>query len=310
MPRMPPWLETTTIRPRPAARIDGSSAWVSRTGPNRFVRNSRSHVSDGMSSADPTAAIPALWTRTSGAPTACSIALAAATIDDGSSRSSRTPTRRRSSAAAPVAARRRSRPTSGERIAATTRHPSSYRWVADARPSPRDAPVMTTLRTSCTAGPTIPIFLHRVRARAPVRLSAHPGVPVALEEWAGLPLSLIESVRVVDLGFGKRIRAGDGCCELRRADRGEAGAVHEIGDVQDGEHHQERAECRAVGEPTKSLDQLLGLCASRVVPIAEDACGNHHHRDERGLPDQRELEGRSGIERAPRYHLRVDVQAV
>jgi hypothetical protein len=121
---MPPWLDTTTIRPRPAARIDGSSALVSRTGPYRFVPNSRSQTSNGISSTHPTAAIPALCTSASGAPTASSMALAAVVIDAGSSRSSRTPTRRGSSAAAPVASRKRSSPTSGERIAPTTRHPS------------------------------------------------------------------------------------------------------------------------------------------------------------------------------------------
>src|SRR5262245_43526385 len=129
------------------------------------------------------------------------MALAAATIDDGSSRSSRTPTRRGSPAAAPVAARRRASPASGERMAPTTRHPSLYSWVADARPSPRDAPVITTLRGSrVIVAPAMCIRSHRVHGRASVRLSRHPAVPVPLEVGAGLPLSLVESLGVVDLG--------------------------------------------------------------------------------------------------------------
>src|SRR5262245_3280366 len=309
MPRMPPWLDMTTIRPRPAVRIDGSSSLVSRIGPNRFVRNSCSHTSNGISSTHPTAAIPALCTSASGAPTASSIALAAAVIDAGSSRSSLTPTKRGSSAAAPVAARKRSSPASGERIAPTTRHPSVYRWVADARPSPRDAPVMTTLRGSRTiGGPTVSIRLHRVHGRTSIRLRGHPAVPVPLEIRTGLPLFLIESLRVVDLGFWIRPRAGDGGRQFRRTDGAEAGTINEVGEVQYDSHHQERGEGGPGAEPRQPPRELLGLRASRIVPIAEDAGGNHHYGDQRGLPDERELEGRSSENRAPRYHLRVDVQ--
>src|SRR5262249_23452694 len=300
MPRIPPWLDMTTIRPRPAARMDGSSSLVSRTGPNTFVRNSCSHTSNGISSTHPTAAIPALCTRASGAPTAASMALPAAVIDAGSSRSSPTPTRRGSSAAAPVAARRRSSPTSGERIAPTTRHPSLYRWGADARPSPRDAPVMTTLRGSrAIVAPAVSIRLDRVHGRTSVRLPGHPAVPVPLEIWTGLALSLVEPLGIVDLGFRIRPGTGDGGRELRRTDGSEAGAIHEIGDVQDAGHHHERGEGGAGAEQRQPLGQLLGLRAARVVPIAEDACGNHHHGDQRGLPDERKLEGRSGKNRAP-----------
>src|SRR5262245_8525920 len=271
MPRIPPWLDTTTIRPRPAARMDGSSSLVSRTGPNRFVRNSRSQTSNGISSTHPTAAIPALCTSALGAPTASSMALAAAVIDDGSSRSSRTPIKRESSASAPVAARRRSSPTTGERIAPTTRHPCLYRRVADARPSPRDAPVMTTLRGSrIVVGPAGSISLHRIHGRTSVRLSGHPAVPVPLEERTGLPLSLEESLGVVDLGFWIRPRAGDGGRQLRRADGGEAGTVYEVLHVQDAGHHQERGESRAGAKPAQPLSQLLGLGSSGVVPVAED----------------------------------------
>jgi len=125
MPAMPPALDNTTIRPRPAARIEGSSAFVSATGPKRFVEKIRSHTLIGTSSTVPAAAIPALCTSTSGAPIRCWTAVAAAAIDSASSRSSRTASNRGSSAAAPVAARRRSSPVSGERIPPTTRHPSA-----------------------------------------------------------------------------------------------------------------------------------------------------------------------------------------
>ena len=53
----------------PAARIDGSSAFVSRTGPNRLVEKICCHTSTGISSTLPTAATPALCTRPSGEPT-------------------------------------------------------------------------------------------------------------------------------------------------------------------------------------------------------------------------------------------------
>src|SRR4029453_4310784 len=221
-------------------RMEGNSALVRATGPKRFVEKICSHTLTGTSSTQPAAAIPALCTRTSGAPTCSWTALAAAAIDSGSSRSSRTPSNRGSSWPAPAATRRRSSPASGERIAPTTRHPSLYRWAADARPRPRAAPVIAAPRGSCTAGSTTSTVLRWLHVRTSRRLAAHPGVPVSLEEWARLTPSLIESVGVVDLGFRERPRAGDGGSELRRADGGEAGAIHEIGEVQCPCHPQNR----------------------------------------------------------------------
>ena len=192
----------------------------------------------------------------------------------------------------------------------TTRHPSPYRCAADARPSPRDAPVMTTLRGSCIAvGPAVSIVLHRIDGRAAVRLRGHPAVPVALEVRARLPRSLVEALRVVDLRFGIRPRAGDRGREPRRADRGEAGAVRRS-TRRSGSRTSPGTWRAPAGSRNQRnlLRQLLGLRASGVVAVAEDACGNHHRGDERRLPDQRELEGRSGEERAPRNHLRVDVE--
>src|SRR5262249_14234054 len=149
---------------------------------------------------------------------------------------------------------KRSSPASGERIAPTTRQPSLYRCVADARPSPRDAPVITTLRGSgIVVGLAVSVRLHWVHGRTSARLSGHPAVPVPLEVWARLPFSLVEPLGVVDLGFGIRPGAGDGGCTRRRADRGEAGAIEEIGDVQDARHHQERGEGGAGAEPRQPL---------------------------------------------------------
>jgi len=99
---------------------------------------------------------------------------------------------------------------------------------------------------------------------------------MTLEVWAGLPLSLIESIGVVDLGFRKRPWAGDGGSELPRARREESSAVEEIGDIQYGKHYQEHAEGRACTEHPQPLGQLLRLRTSRIVPIQEDGCGNHH----------------------------------
>src|SRR5262245_44166547 len=98
---------------------------------------------------------------------------------------------------------------------------------------------MTTLRGSGTAGPAASAVRRRVHLRAPGRLGAHPAVPESLEERTGMPLLLVEAVRVVDLRLGERPRTGDGGRELRGADRGEARAVAEVRDVQDREHHQE-----------------------------------------------------------------------
>ena len=58
MPRTPPWLDTTTIRPRPAARMDGNSALVSAIGPKRLVekiccQTAVGHVLDGSDGGDP-----------------------------------------------------------------------------------------------------------------------------------------------------------------------------------------------------------------------------------------------------------------
>src|SRR5262249_10371451 len=133
---------------------------------------------------------------------------------------------------------------------------------------------MTTVRGSrIIVALTGSIRLDRVHGRTSARLRGHPAVPVPLGIWTGLSLSLEKSLGVVDPGFRIRPWASDGGRELRRTDDGEAGAIHEVGEVQDESHHQEGGERRARSEPTQPLGQLLRLRASCVVAIAEDACG-------------------------------------
>ncbi len=50
------------MRPRPAARIVGNSAWVSATGPSTLVVNMFCHSAISLSSTTPAAEIPALCT--------------------------------------------------------------------------------------------------------------------------------------------------------------------------------------------------------------------------------------------------------
>src|SRR5262245_46242916 len=280
MPRTPPSLDTTTIRPRPAARIAGSSAWVSRIGPNVLVEKTWANTAGDISSTQPTAATPALWTSASGAPTASSIALAPAAVAVGSSRSSRTGTSRGSPAAAPVAARRRSRAVSGERTAATTVQPWRWRWAAEARPRPRDAPVMTTERSSATAG-SAPPAVGRGGHLGPSGLGALPARPVAGEERPGLARLLVEAVGVVDLGLGVGPRAGDRGGGLAGPDDREPGAVVEVGHVHDHEYDQERPERRVPPQRADAVGQLLGLGLARVVPVQQAGRGDHHERDQR-----------------------------
>ncbi len=156
MPRIAPWLETSTIRPRPAARIAGSSSWVSRTGPKKLVEKICSHVVIGhlleAADAGDTGVVHEAVRR----PRPCrGSRAAAAAIDAGSSRSSRTPTSRGSSAAAPVAPRSRSR----RRRASASRRPPSTRAVEVGGGGQAEAarrPVTTTLRASAIAAPQRP----------------------------------------------------------------------------------------------------------------------------------------------------------
>ena len=127
-----------------------------------------------------------------------------------------------SSVGAPVSARSRSSPSSGERMAATTVHPARCRWAAVARPSPRDAPVTTTLRASAT-GPQRPSTAGDVHRR----MGGHELRPDAREVRTRLPGLLVEALRVVHLRLGERVRAGDRGRRPGRADQGEGAAVEE-----------------------------------------------------------------------------------
>src|SRR6516162_3670442 len=302
------------MRPSPAARIDGSRAWVSATGPRTLVANIFCHSAISVSSTIPAPEIPALCTRAYGAPTASSIALAAAEIDAVSVRSSGTPISR-SSSPAPVASRRRGIARSGVRMAATTRHPSRYRRTAEANPSPRDAPVMTTVR-----GSTMLALRRRSRTRAfarrwrvdvgpTVRLPAHPGRPDAHRERAFGAGLLVISLRVIDFGLWVWPRAGNGRRRSAGLDRREPTTVDKVGHVDDHEHHQKRAEHRTAREDLGFRGQLLRHRLTGVVAVAQDRGRDHHERHRERLPDQRELKCRAGEYRAPRDHLRVDVHA-
>src|SRR5438128_1427705 len=102
-------------------------------------------------------------------------------------------------------------PCSGVRMAATTRHPSRYRRAAVAKPSPRDAPVMTTLRASAIRPRGFACALTRWRrldVRPAVRLPARPRRPDAHRVRALRTGLLVIALRVIHFGFRIRPRAG------------------------------------------------------------------------------------------------------
>ena len=146
-------LDTSTIRPRPAARIAGSSSRVSRTGPKKLVEKHLlprrlGHLLEAADAGDP----GVVHDPVRGADALEDLRRRRG--DRRRGRRSRAGRRRagRRRSPAPVRARSRSSPSSGARIAATTVQPSRCRWAAVASPSPRDAPVTTTLRASATRG--------------------------------------------------------------------------------------------------------------------------------------------------------------
>src|SRR5262249_60159920 len=119
----------------------------------------------------------------------------------------------------------------------------------------------------------------------PPRLTRRRAGPDAREVGTGLPRLLVEPLRVVDLRLGEgpgrgTRRRGAGCTHAR-----EGAAVDEIGDVQDGEHHEERAERGSRPEYAYSLSELLRLRATRVVAVQQPPRRDHHQRDERRLPE-------------------------
>src|ERR1700758_1185034 len=93
-------------------------------------------------------------------------------------------------------------------MAATTHHPSRYRRTADAKPSPRDAPVTTTLRGSAILARTGAYTRRRVDVWSPVGLPARPSRPDAHRVRALGAGLLVKTLRVIDFGLGVRPRAG------------------------------------------------------------------------------------------------------
>ncbi len=191
-----------TIRPRPAVRIAGNKALVNCTGPSTWVANIRSHSSIGVSSTVPAAEMPALCTSTRGAPTASSITLAAAATDAASVRSNWTGISRESSTTPATLARNWAMPDSGARIAASTRQPCRYICATDARPSPREAPVITMALGSPMRRPAASTVARCHHLGAPVWLGTHPGGPDANRIRSRLTVTFVKSLRVIDFGFG------------------------------------------------------------------------------------------------------------
>src|SRR5271166_5224501 len=134
---------------------------------------------------------------------------------------------------------------SGDRMAATTRHPSRCRRTVDANPSPRDAPVMTTVRGSTILARTGALTRRRwVDVRPPVRFPTRPGRPDADRVRALGARLLVKPLWIIDFGLRIRPRAGDRGGRMTDLDSPEPRAVGEVGHVDDGEHHQEGAEHR------------------------------------------------------------------
>src|SRR6201992_1165499 len=195
-------------------------------------------------------------------------------------------------------------------MAATTRHPSRYRRAAVAKPSPREAPVMTTLRASAILARARALARWRcLDVRAAVRFSARPGRPDAHRVRALRAGFLVIALRVIHFRFRIGPRAGHrggGVADLYDP---EPGAVGEVRHVDDGEHHQEGAQHRPGREDLGFGSKLFRDRLAGVVAVAQDRRGHHHEADRERLPDQRELERGTGKDRTPRNHLRVDVHA-
>src|SRR6476646_2815887 len=102
-------------------------------------------------------------------------------------------------------------PRSGVRIAATTRHPSRYRRTADAKPSPRDAPVIRTVLVSAIR--VVRRTTHALRTELDVgpavRQVVLPGGPLTDRVRAFGAVLLVVALRIEHLRLGIRPRAGD-----------------------------------------------------------------------------------------------------
>src|SRR6185312_282787 len=125
-------------------------------------------------------------------------------------------------------------PLSGVRMAATTRLPSRYIRTAEANPSPRDAPVMTTVRGSailnlaCTGALTGRWGLDM---RPAIGFPARPGRPDTDRVRALRARLLVIALRVIHFGFGIGPGAGDRSGGVTDLDCPEPGTVGEVGHV-------------------------------------------------------------------------------
>src|SRR5262245_33788708 len=122
--------------------------------------------------------------------------------------------------------------------------------MADAKPSPRDAPVMTTARfSSRTRSSGVRSSAILATRRAPVARRTQldvgiasgpllPGGPLAYRVRPLGSVRPVEPLWVIDLGFGEGPRAGDGGRRAAGLDDPEPAAVGEVRHVDDREHHQ------------------------------------------------------------------------
>src|SRR6201996_8504386 len=149
-------------------------------------------------------------------------------------------------------------PCSGVRMAATTRHPSRYRRAAVANPSPREAPVMTTLRASAILARARTLTRwRRLNVRPAIRFSARPGRPDAHRVRTLRAGFLVIALRVIHFGFRIWPRTGHRRCRVADLDDPEPGAVGEIGHVDYRKHHQKRAKRRSRWEQLRLGGKLF-----------------------------------------------------
>ncbi len=160
--------DTVTIRPQPRAHIPSTVAFVQCSTPYRLRRTNRSQSATGMSrkarSVNPSAGIPALFTRTSTGPSVVSTsrtmaATAAPSVTSATHAAAWAP------AAVSVAATVSARPRS--RSFTATAAPAAARPRATPAPTPRPAPVTRATRpVRCDSAATIVILVPRRRSPA------------------------------------------------------------------------------------------------------------------------------------------------
>src|SRR5262245_23590066 len=133
------------MRPRPRARIPGSSARVRRIGAARLIASNSSTRSGGMSANGPSYPTPALFTSTSASPAQP----ATRSGSPGSARSAASHSTPGASSASVFRA-------ASSRPVALTRAPRREKASAAARPIPLDAPVTSTTAPCTRMGRRLP----------------------------------------------------------------------------------------------------------------------------------------------------------